>query len=116
MSTAYITPAASSTTGVGNPICGPCTNHFVWSFLISPFSAPSKRVTRPISLVSKFSSLCVAMTSLPTITIELFIARLLTSRRNTGSPVPALRPWNTPSVPPTIASRVPLTVAMIGVE
>ena len=109
-------PLASSATGVGKPICTPCRNHFVCSFLISPFSAASKRVSRPISLVSKFSSLCVAMTSLPTITTELLMARLLTSSFHTGSPVAAFIAWNTPSVPPTMARRTPPTVAMIGVE
>ncbi len=69
----------------------------------------------PISLVSKFSSLCEMSTSLPCITTELLMRALAHVEPPHGFAGATFKAWKTPSVPPTMSSRVPLTVATTGV-
>ena len=68
----------------------------------------------PISLVPRFSSLCVTMTSGPTISAAVFRPRLLTCQFQTGSPVATLSACIAPSLPPEKNIRVPLTSATNG--
>jgi hypothetical protein len=81
-----------------------------------PLPVASTAATMPISVVSMFSSPWDKYTVLSRNSTLFRIARLLTSRLHTGLPVFTCSAWNTPSVPPTIISRWPLTVATMGVE
>ena len=79
-----------------------------------PFDAAGTAAIMPISLVARFSSLWVTMTSGPTISAAVLRPRLLTSHCHTGSPVATLSACIAPSLPPEKNIRTPLTSATYG--
>ena len=78
-----------------------------------PLPVASKAAIMPISLPSRFSSLCETMAYFPFITMPVLRPRLATTRFHTGSPVCGFMASAAPSAPPVTSRRVPFTVAML---
>src|SRR5688500_16867846 len=101
-------------TGDEKPPCQPLMVHLTCAGLMSPFAVASTATILPISLESRFSSLCVTIAVVPCTTTPVLSPRLLISYLHTGSPVCGLIAWISPSLAPWIRRRIPLTVTMIG--